>query len=264
VKHIHHSQDTTVNYESLPVVKQPFRPSVFIGHDHQFRIWNPKAHVNLVPDWMAGIILVCFIIQAWNHVFNPGRFLQVIKAPFSKRFINMLVREGNLFNERIAFTLGIQYIGMLALFLYIINEVYLGFQFREMKGFVLYLAILGSIAAFTTIKVALIYILGVIFKTRETTYHYLLNHLIFSMLTGPVLLIFTILMVYVNVPFFHYATIIVVLLIYLIRFFRGFLIGMALTKFSYLLLFVYLCSLEILPLLVVVKVMLNVAKTAVV
>jgi hypothetical protein len=38
---------------------------------------------------------------------------------------------------------------------------------------------------------------------------------------------------------------------------------MTLTKFSYLLLFVYLCSLEILPLLVLIKLMLNLAKTAI-
>jgi hypothetical protein len=84
------------------------------------------------------------------------------------------------------------------------------------------------------------------------------------MLTGPVLLIFTVLIIYINIPFIYITAIVIVALIFVIRFFRGFLIGMALTKFSYLLLFVYLCSLEILPLLVVVKVMLNVAKTAVV
>jgi hypothetical protein len=38
---------------------------------------------------------------------------------------------------------------------------------------------------------------------------------------------------------------------------RGFLIGISITKFSWLFLFVYLCTLEILPLVVFLKVVLK-------
>jgi hypothetical protein len=46
-------------------------------------------------------------------------------------------------------------------------------------------------------------------------------------------------------------------LCFIFRLVRGFLIGISMTKFSWLFLFVYLCSLEILPLVILMKVVLT-------
>jgi hypothetical protein len=112
--------------------------------------------------------------------------------------------------------------------------------------------------------VTLVSVLGIVFKTKETTYNYLLNQLIFAIITGPILLFFLVLIVYLESPLILYFCLTIIAIIYTFRFFRAFLIGLALTKFSYLLLFVYLCSLEILPLLVLLKLIFNYAKAAVV
>jgi hypothetical protein len=114
----------------------------------------------------------------------------------------------------------------------------------------------------TTAKVALVQLLGAIFKTRTTTANYLLNLLIFGLLSGPILLTFLVFSIYLTSITLLYSCMLVWLLILVFRFVRGFFIGMALTKFSYLFLFVYLCSLEILPLLVLVKVLLDHAQPA--
>jgi hypothetical protein len=250
--------------ESMVFPKPPSRTSMFANHTQPVKQSLTKHQNWQQPDWMAGILLLCFILLAWNHVYNPGRFLQVMRAPFSKRFINQLVREGNLFNERIAFTLVIMYVMVLSQFIYLFNIHFQIFQLPEIPGWLLYLGIMAGIALYLTVKVTLIYLLGVIFRTRETTYNYLLNTLIFAILMAPLILFFNVSMLYVNHPVFYNISLFMVLLIFIIRFIRGFFIGMALTKFSYLLLFVYLCSLEILPLLVVIKILQNIAKTAVV
>jgi len=110
----------------------------------------------------------------------------------------------------------------------------------------------------------LVSILGIVFKTKETTYNYLLNLMIFAIITGPVILFFLVFIVYLKTPAILYLCLAIIILLFIFRFIRGFLIGMALTRFSYLLLFVYLCSLEILPLLVLLKFILNHAEAAVV
>lgn len=264
LKKIDQSQDTTINMESMVFPKPLTRNSIFTGHDHPVK-HGFATHQSLPhPDWMTGILLFCFVILAWNHVYNPSRFLQVMRAPFSRRFINQLVREGNLFNERIAFTLVIMYVMVLSQFIYLINIYFHLFPLPDIPAYILYLVIVAGISVYVTVKVTLIYLLGVIFRTRETTYNYLLNGLIFAILMAPLVLIFNVFMLYINYPVFYNISLIIVLIIFTIRFFRGFFIGMALTKFSYLLLFVYLCSLEILPLLVVIKIIQNIAKTAVV
>jgi hypothetical protein len=86
--------------------------------------------------------------------------------------------------------------------------------------------------------------------------------LLFALITGPVLLVAMVFVVYLNSITLIQISLVVFLAILLFRFIRGFFIGMALRKFSYLFLFVYLCSLEILPLLVLIKILLNHAQSA--
>ena len=264
MKLLHCSPDTTSNMESLVFPRPDFKNSILGIHELSARKLELIEKPQMQTDWMLAIIIFCLILLAWNHVYNPKRFTQVLRAPFSKRFVNQLVREGNLFNERIAFTLGIVYLLSLALLLFVLNERFFGFTAPNLSGILLYSAIVIGLVVFTTVKVTLVSILGIVFKTKETTYNYLLNLMIFAIITGPVILFFLVFIVYLKTPAILYLCLAIIILLFIFRFIRGFLIGMALTRFSYLLLFVYLCSLEILPLLVLLKFILNHAEAAVV
>jgi hypothetical protein len=189
---------------------------------------------------MAAILLMCFIILAWVQVFYHKRFGQLLRAPFSKRFINQLIRDGNLFRERIAIALGVVYFLAFSLFIYHCIETVLPVSFGRFSGIRLFL--------------------GMIFKTRETTGNYLLNLLIFLLLSGPVLLAGLVWITYLGSGILLFILIAIFVMLMLFRLIRGFFIGMELRKFSYLFLFVYLCSLEILPLLVLIKILLNITK----
>lgn len=260
---IHYSADTTSSLQSITFPAPRERISVFTHHALKAGKTEimPKPHN---ADWITILLLAGFIILAWNHVFNPNRLVQVFKAPFSRRFLNQLVRDGNLFRERIAFTLMILYLFLGSLFVYLLNDRFIGIRLPETGGILQFLLIVIVLSGYLFVKSMLISILGNIFKTRETTYHYLLNQLIFAMISAPFLLILIALIVFVKLPILYYITGIVFILFLLVRFIRGFFIGMTLTKFSYLLLFVYLCTLEILPLLVVYKLIVDIAKYAVV
>ena len=124
-------------------------------------------------------------------------------------------------------------------------------------GIVLYWVITLFNIAVLAVKVALVQLLGMVFKTRETTYNYLLNMLIFALLSAPVMMVVLVFILYLKLPVLLYICLVIFILLFIFRFVRGFFIGIALTKFSYLFLFVYLCSLEILPLLVIAKILLN-------
>ena len=257
-----YSTDTTFNMESLVVPASSYQKSLLATHELPMNNYEARERKTGQNDWMFAILIFCFILVSWNHVYNPKRLIQVLRAPFSRRFVNQLIREGNLFNERITFTLGIVYLLSFSLLFFVVNEKFFNFTPHGFSRIMLYASIVIGLLLFTFLKVILISILGSVFKTRETTYHYLLNLLIFSIITGPIILFFMVFIVYINNPITLYLCLIIIVLLFLIRFFRGFLIGMTLTKFSYLLLFVYLCSLEILPLLVLLKLVLNLAKTA--
>jgi hypothetical protein len=254
---IHSSPDTTLTLQSLAYPMPVFEKSLFQNHQLQPTGFRNIDLRSTQPDWILAILVLCFILLAWVQVFYHKRIQQIFRAPFSKRFINQLTRDGNLFRERISIALGIVYLLTFSLFLYEFNERILGYGFPGISGITLFGILVIINLVMTTAKVALVQLLGAIFKTRTTTANYLLNLLIFGLLSGPILLTFLVFSIYLTSITLLYSCMLVWLLILVFRFVRGFFIGMALTKFSYLFLFVYLCSLEILPLLVLIKILLN-------
>ncbi|MEI6681492.1 MAG: DUF4271 domain-containing protein [Bacteroidota bacterium] len=259
---IHYDTDTTFTMQSMAAPDVVYAGSPFAGHLLRPGDFKTNLAERLQPDWILGILLLCFILLAWTQVFYHKRIRQVFRAPFSKRFINQLTRDGNLFKERISVTLGIIYLLTFSLLLYEFNEQILKIDFRIIHGAPLFGAITLANLVVLTVKVSLVQLIGRVFKTRETTYNYLLNLLIFALLTGPLMLGILILILYLKLPVFLYICLVAFILIFIFRFVRGFFIGIAVTKFSYLFLFVYLCSLEILPLLVIIKILLNLAQPA--
>jgi len=256
------SSDTTAAMQSIVFPQPVFCKTIFVAHKLQPSDFLAIKSREIHPDWVLALILSCFILLAWAQVFYPKRIQQIFRAPFSRRFINQLTRDGNLFMERISVALGIIYILALSMFIYEFNEQILKLQIPGISGITLYWIITLINICILVIKVTMVQFLGVIFKTRETTNNYLLNLLIFALLSGPLLLITLIFIIYLKSILLLNVCLVIFILIFILRFIRGFFIGMVLTKFSYLFLFVYLCSLEILPLLVLIKILLNITHIA--
>jgi Domain of unknown function (DUF4271) len=254
------STDTTLTMQSMAAPDPVYQKSVFTSH--QLHPVNMKVNEikPMEPDWVTGLLIFCFMILAWSQVFYYKRIRQIFMAPFSKRFLSQLTREGNLFKERISLALGTVYFLGFSLLLFEFNEQILKLTIPVFRGIALYGIITLAIVAVTAVKVSLIQLLGIVFKTRETTYNYLLNLLIFALLSGPLILAFLVFILYLKFPVLLHICLILFIVFYLFRFVRSFFIGITLTKFSYLFLFVYLCSLEILPLLVIIKLLLNQAQ----
>lgn len=241
---------------------EPATPAFFTGQKTAPDYGTPRPLHHSPGDWVAVVFLVCFILLAWVQVFFPKRMKQIVQAPFSRRYLNQLIRDGNLFGERITVVLGTVYLLAVSLLIYEINQRYLSIAVPGLPDWGLYLAIAASTLALLSLKAALIRFLGVIFRTREPASEYLHNMILYSLFAGPVILTGQLIVVYHRSEWVLLVLLALFGLISLFRFYRGFLVGLTLRKFSYLFLFVYLCSLEILPILVLVKILLDYSKTA--
>jgi hypothetical protein len=113
------------------------------------------------------------------------------------------------------------------------------------------------VVGFWILKIGLIRFLSFIFRTHQPSNEYILNILIFNILTGIFLLPLLVFAVYLKCVIFLWICMIIFTLFFIFRLIRGFLIGISITKFSSVFLFVYLCSLEMLPLVVLIKVILK-------
>jgi len=93
----------------------------------------------------------------------------------------------------------------------------------------------------------------VTFKNTETAKEYIQNILIYNLVLGILLLPLLLLIVYTYHELFLYIAGGLVLIMIFLRFMRGVAIGLSDPKFSLFHLFLYLCTLEILPLVVAAK-----------
>jgi hypothetical protein len=253
-----HVTDSTENFQSLLSPGVPPTPSFFTSHQLKTQGIRPLPFRQYQPDWILGLLLTCFILLAWVQVFYRRRLRQIIMAPFSKRFLSQLVRDGDLFSERIALATGIIYLISTSLLIFELYElILLKDTGRVLQGFTLFAMISICVLGFWVFKIVLIRFLSFIFRTRQTTREYILNILIFNILTGIFLLPLLIFALYLKSIIFLWVCMLIFALFFLFRFTRGFLIGISITKFSYLFLFVYLCSLEILPLVILIKIVLR-------
>jgi hypothetical protein len=250
--------DTTAEFQSLLSPPPPPAKSFFTSSELKARRLKPVVFQKYQPDWILGILLLCFVLLAWVQVFYRRRLRQILMSPYSKRFLSQLVRDGDLFSERLSIALGILYLITTSLFIYEVRVlVFEKDTVTFINGFPFFALISLCVLCFWALKIALINFLSFVFKTRQTSREYLLNILIFNILTGIFLLPVLVLTIYLKGLTFLWICTFIFALFFLFRLIRGFLIGISIRKFSFLFLFVYLCSLEIIPLVVILKVVLN-------
>jgi hypothetical protein len=247
------AHDTTISMQSMTPARDLTIPSPFIGHRLPAKNDLPMVHKPEHSDWIFAILVLGFILVAWGMVFYYKRFLTVLYATFSKRHLSQLAREGNLLQERIAVSLSAVYILTMSLMAYQSNEFFINWHDPVLNGFRLFLLIVLLLVLFWALKLFAMNLLSVVFKTHQSNHEYVVNILLFSTLSSLVLLPLLVLSVYLNSWILLIIGLIINSLIFIIRFIKGMMIGVQLTRFSYLFLFVYLCALELLPLVVILK-----------
>jgi hypothetical protein len=228
-------------------------PSIFTSHQLSPSPLGPRRIQSQSSDWIAILVILCLIIIAWVQTNYSKRLRQIIRSVALPYYVNQLEREGNLYNERITLGLGFIYLTSVSLLLY---QFYQFFRIIDigLPNLVIYLIIFLGLIGYLIIKTLLIQGTGIIFKTLDQAHSYRLNALIFNHTTGLFLFPILLLTIYWQMsPFIWIALgLISILLIY--RFLRSIIIGLSNTKFPVFYLILYLCTLEILPLLLLIKV----------
>jgi hypothetical protein len=238
----------------LPPGKQFHQTSsVFKPHSLEPKHSAPLAINQQATDWITIVILVCLFIFAWIQTSYPKRLNQIFRAVVQQHHVNQLERDGNLFKERIALGLSLNYYIIVSIFIFqILREsgvIPLGFNNLAIAGI-----IFGTILAYQLLKSLAIRVSGVLFNTSESARQYQLIILIFNYIIGIVLLPIVLIAIYWNSVFFLISGLIIISLLMLYRLARGFLTGLNNKSYNLFYLFLYLCTLEILPLLLIYKV----------
>jgi hypothetical protein len=218
---------------------------------------KPEANTQYTTDWMVIIFILCFSLFAWILSFSRKRLKQIFKATYANRTINQLIRDGDLMKERLAFPFIIIYFIIFSLFIFQTAHFFANLKQWAFYSFSFYLKILLVVIVLHYLKQFTTRFIGNLFKNNNTAYVYQLNEFVFKIITGIFLLpamLFAVFSDTAIISFTTYLSVFLVAILIIFKNIRAAIIGLSFSKFSKFYLFLYLCTLEILPILIIAKI----------
>ncbi len=207
-----------------------------------------------ISSWQIVLLIIGILFVGLAKAFNTNRFKQISKAFFSYQTASEIIREEKAINHRVNILLSSTFLLSISLFIYqIMTLAKINLSNMEV---VFYLKILAFLIAIYVVKYLFSYILAFVFKQQTLFFEYVFNISLFNNLLG-LMLIPTILVLYFshinNTVLVNYIAIPIFILVFILRVLR--LLKIAKTKnISYFYIFLYICTLEILPLVVMIKI----------
>lgn len=209
-----------------------------------------------IPDWYFIVIIIILSALASARIFY-GKFLHSVWVSFySFQLAGKTNKDRGIVQRRFGIGLDLLYLVNASLFLYLLNSYFdPGIIETEGAWFVLL-----SFAVLTTLiflRILTMRLISFLFQQSELFLGFLYHYFIFSKVTGMVLLPFLI-----AIPYTHgkiqealiFTGISLIILIQIMRLFRvAFYVIKNVVLLYYLIL--YLCILEILPVLVIIKIL---------
>jgi hypothetical protein len=219
-------------------------------------------HTNPVPlnrensDWTFYVIL--FIVGAFTFikVIHSKNLKQIREAFLSNTMSNQIVRDESILFQRASVFLTVIFYIVGALFLYKLSTFYeVSYPYLP-SGFGRFLIFVLLISLVYSLKLILLKLVGFIFQVDRAVTSYIFNVFLINNVLGIVLI--PILICVFFMPPAYITSLIhvgeaLVVLAFVYRIIRGITIGLSYPNFSVYYLFLYLCSLEIAPLLFLIK-----------
>jgi hypothetical protein len=205
-------------------------------------------------NWLPGVLLFSLFVFSWIKTLYQKYMMQIIVSLVNYQVSLRLLREKNVLYRNIAFGLNIVFAINGGLFIFFIIQ-HFGYVQIYPNYIISILIYSMSLIVIYNIKTFVCTLLGYVFKVQDEFSEYTHNINLFNKNIGLFLFPIIILFPYVNVTISHiviYVGILVIMLMFVLRTIRGFQIIMR-KGISLFYLILYLCAIEILPVLLAVK-----------
>ncbi len=247
------SLNTVLLKKEFPLKESKDSLSRFFTETGKVEIVETKRLKNEnVPLWMHLSFSFWFVIIIFARQSYTFRLRQIFSATFKPKQVKLLQREGNLLKQSFPILLLLLFAFVISSFVFLIinQQNSNSFYFSLGEGFIL---LYGFVVLFHLLKFVLIKFLGILFETQLLSKLYLLDHFLFYISEGIVLFPVLILFVYSGLHIFLYLAVILLVVLWLFRLKRAFVLGLGCTNYSSHYLFLYLCTLEVMPIILIYK-----------
>jgi hypothetical protein len=227
---------------------------IFRGHllkpVHSAAVFN-NAEVHYWPFIVLFFTVTLLVIL---KVTSPVRTFRVLNAAYSLQVAKQIEREDYSPFKRVPLVLSIVFILTGAFLFYKLNES-LGSVLQDKEGYVQYIFFVLVVAGALLLKFVVNKFISVVTGSYYVFNEYINNSFIINQAIGIVLLPVMIVaeLSPINATWLVLPGLLFLCFGYLLRLYRGFVFAALEEGIGFLQLFVYLCALEILPLLVLVK-----------
>jgi len=216
-------------------------------HPHPIYIHRKENGVGFMVIFLA--LLLFAVVQVLYH----KRFQMFKNAFFNNRYAAQIMREENVLNYRISLLLTGVFLLTGSLFIFQINKFY-NSMFNGIEDWKLFGIIFFSFSSYFAAKYIINKILGYIFMVEKEIKEYLFNYFLFNQFWGLSSIIILAFMEYgrdfpvsqiMAIGLISYA------LVFVYQIIRSYSLAMPNKRISNLYLFLYFCTLEILPLVII-------------
>ena len=208
----------------------------------------------LTPDWVLYFSLGFLLILAWLRLIYTKFIVNIFSATVNYQLAQKVFREAGIVQWRISLFLNVFYFLSTGIFLYLVID-YFEYYPAELAGLKLLGGIYGFLMAYSLFRFIILKATGKVFNKSTLFNEAIFHNLLFNKITGVVVLPFILLIAYTRGIYQDisiYAGLASLVGLYFMRFIRMFIF----VKKSNVLLFyfiLYLCTLEIMPVLVIIK-----------
>ncbi len=233
-----------------------YNKSIFVNHSLKPVNLNPlKKEQNNESVLGLPIILAVFIFATIVKYLYGKRLNMITKAFTGSRYVNQLMREGNIFNERITLPLFIIFLLNTSVFLWL-SASHFALELNIFNNkYLFFLSIISLILIYYFLQITGAGFWGYLFKAKHLAYQIKIIIQIFNMALGLILLPLIPFLIFSPQKILFFISIILIIIILVWKILRIIHINFNEPKFSqfYLFLFLYLCSVEIIPMIIVIK-----------
>jgi len=209
------------------------------------------------PDWFTIVLLIIIAGFTWIRVFYFKILNQLISAFFNNNVSNQIVRDENILVQRASIMLSFVFYLSASLFVYQVS-VYFKWDYPILAtGFTRFL-IIALLLAFTySFKMVLLKGLGELFDLDKPIATYIFNIFLINNIMGLVMIPVVLVIAFVVTGYTGiviYTGITMVILAFIYRLVRAVWIWNAMPRVSFFYLFLYFCTLEFAPLVIIIKI----------
>ncbi len=208
-------------------------------------------------DWITAHFLFALVVFAWIRLFYFKRLRQTLRAFLGYRYQAMLVREGNVLRERISIALMIVYLISTSLLVYLFFTRILDYYMLQLTSFRLFSFIMLAVIVLWILKNVANTIIGRVYQNPVVISDYILTNFVFNVTVGTILMPILILAVYLPSVDMVYIGLGVWVISFIYRLIRLLFTSLSFTKFSLFNRILYLCTFEIAPVFILIKLVMS-------